>query len=109
MNWTKGRERIDELVRVGLLQRVPASAEAAQVLIDEARRHLASAEAIADNDPPGAYALTYDATRKAMAAVLAAQGLRATAAGGHVVLHDAAEAQFDPPLGHLFRPFNRMR
>lgn len=44
-----------------------------------------------------------------MAAVLEAQGLRATAAGGHVVLDDAAEAQFEPPLGHLFRPFNRMR
>lgn len=44
-----------------------------------------------------------------MAAVLEAQGLRATSAGGHVVLHDAATAQFEPPLGHLFRPFNRMR
>ncbi|WP_211675632.1 hypothetical protein [Ornithinibacter aureus] len=47
--------------------------------------------------------------RKALAAVLEAQGLRATATGGHVVLQDAMEAQFEPPLGHLFKPFNRMR
>lgn len=44
-----------------------------------------------------------------MAAVIAAQGLRATSAGGHVVLYDAAIAQFEPPLGHLIRPYNRMR
>ncbi len=25
------------------------------------------------------------------------------------MLHDAAQAQFEPPLGHLYRPFNRMR
>ncbi len=109
MTWSKGKDRIDELVRRGLLQRVPASREAAQVMIAQARRHLASAEMIVDTDPQGAYALTYDAARKAMAAVFEAQGLRATAAGGHIVLHDAAEAQFEPPLGHLFRPFNRMR
>ena len=109
MSWDKGRDRIDELVKNGLLQRVPASKEAARHLLEEARRHLRSAEMIADGDPQGAYVLTYDAARKAMAAVFEAQGLRATTAGGHVVLHDAADAQFEPPLGHLFRPFNRMR
>lgn len=109
MSWNKGRDRIDALVANGQLQRVPASREAARILIAEARRHLASAEKIADDDPQGAYALAYDAARKAMAAVFEAQGLRATSAGGHIVLHDAAEAQFEPPLGHLFRPFNRMR
>lgn len=109
MGWDKGGEVIGELVRQGLLQRVPASTEAARLLIQEARRHLSSAERIAEDDPQGAYVLAYDAARKAMAAVYEAQGLRATAKGGHVVLHDAATAQFEPPLGHLFRPFNRMR
>ncbi len=109
MSWTKGSDRIDYLVAEGKLQRVPASKELALALIADGRRHLTSAERIADDDPQGAYALAYDAARKAMAAVYEAQGLRATAAGGHVVLHDAAEAQFEPPLGHLFKPFNRMR
>lgn len=109
MTWDKGSDEIDRLVNGGLLQQVTPSTEAAKVLIAEARRHLASAERIADDDPQGAYVLAYDATRKAMAAVYEAQGLRATARGGHVVLHDAALAQFEPPLGHLFRPFNRMR
>lgn len=105
----RGRAEIDKLVQENFLQRVPASKEAASNLIAEARRHLVSAERIADDDPQGGYALAYDAARKAMAAVLEAQGLRATARGGHVVLHDAAVAQFEPPLGHVFRPFNRMR
>jgi len=109
MSWAKGQDRIDGLVRAGFLQRVPASKRQALVLIADARRHLVSAETIAGTDPQGAYSLAYDAARKAMAAVYEAQGLRATSAGGHVVLHDAADAQFEPPLGHLFRPFNRMR
>ena len=94
MSWDKGKDRIDELVTIGRLQRVPASKAAARNLIAQARRHLGSAEEIADADPQGAYALTYDAARKAMAAVLEAQGLRATASGGHVVLYEAAEAQW---------------
>lgn len=109
MSWAKGQDRIDGFVRAGYLQRVPASKRQALALIADARRHLVSAETIAGTDPQGAYSLAYDAARKAMAAVYEAQGLRATSAGGHVVLHDAADAQFEPPLGHLFRPFNRMR
>jgi hypothetical protein len=53
--------------------------------------------------------LLYDAARKAIVSILAAQGLRATSRGGHIVLFDAAMAQLDPPLGKLIRPFNRLR
>lgn len=109
MTWTKGTDQIDDLVASGRLQRVPASIRVANKILDDARRHLLSAEQIAELDPPGAYALAYDAARKALVAVLEAQGLRATVSGGHVVLQEAMEAQFEPPLGHLFRPFNRMR
>lgn len=107
--WPKGRDVIDDLVADKRMQRITPSASVARLMVEEARRHLRSADAIADTDPGGAYALVYDAARKGMAAVFEAQGLRATALGGHVVLHDAAAAQFDPPLGHLFRPFNRLR
>lgn len=109
MSWDKGAAEIAEMVADGWLQEVPASVEGAHLLLAEARRHLTSAELLADPDPQGAYSLLYDAARKGLAAVLQAQGLRATAKGGHVVLQDAMRAQFDPPLGHLFRPFGRMR
>lgn len=109
MTWTKGVEQINDLVASARLQRVPASVEVANRILDDARRHLSSALRIAEMDPQGAYALAYDAARKALVAVLEAQGLRATASGGHIVLQEAMEAQFEPPLGHLFRPFHRMR
>jgi uncharacterized protein (UPF0332 family) len=109
MTWEKGRETIQELINSGELEIVQASTEQAEVMLDDARRHLVSAKAIAEPDPLGAYVLTYDAARKSIASILEAQGLRATSKGGHVVLFDAAMAQFHPTLGHLIRPFNRMR
>lgn len=109
MSWDKGSATIEALIDAGMLQRVTASTQQAQVMLDDASRHLASVAVIADSDPLGAYVLTYDAGRKAMASILEAQGLRATVKGGHIVLFDVAMAQFDPPLGKLIRPFNRMR
>jgi hypothetical protein len=93
----------------GEVQRVPASRDAADRLIHQARTHLSSAKAVRDADPDGAYVLTYDAARKALAAILENQGLRASSRGGHVALLEAVQAQLDPPLGRTLRPFNRMR
>ncbi|WP_395295028.1 HEPN domain-containing protein [Kitasatospora hibisci] len=62
-----------------------------------------------DIDPVGAYSLAYDAARKALAAVLVNQGLRATSRGGHVAVYETVKAQLDPPLGSILRPFSRMR
>ena len=42
----------------------------------------------------GAYQPPYDALRKAAAALLAVQGLRATSRGGHIAIQDAVRAQF---------------
>ncbi|TDD49078.1 hypothetical protein E1263_32545 [Kribbella antibiotica] len=109
MTWDKGSGAIQFLLSEGRLERVTASLEQAEILVADARRHLVSASLISEADPLGAYVLTYDAARKSIAGILEAQGLRATAKGGHVVLFDAAMAQFDPPLGKLIRPFNRMR
>lgn len=81
MTWAKGQDIIDELVGLRRLQRVTASRESAERLLDDARRHLVSAHVLATDDPQGAYTLVYDAARKALAAVLEAQGLRATATG----------------------------
>ncbi|WP_206504216.1 hypothetical protein [Streptomyces chrestomyceticus] len=74
-----------------------------------ARTHVGSARQLAATDPEGAYTLAYDAARRALAAVLQNQGLRATSRGGHTVIYEAVRAQLDPPLGSILRPFNRMR
>lgn len=93
----------------GELQRVPASREHADNLLDQANQHLASARTVVESDPEGAYAMGYDASRKALAAILENEGLRATSRGGHIAIYRAVQAQLDPPLGPTLRPFDRMR
>jgi hypothetical protein len=109
MRWQQGRETLDGMIERGELERVPASRDHADLLLSQARQHLASANAIAGSDPAGAYQLLYDAARKALAAVLANQGIRATSRGGHIAVREAVSAQLDPPLGAVLRPFDRLR
>ena len=109
MKWDQGRAVIDRMLADSELQRVPASREQADRLIDQARAHLSSAADICDQDPPGGYALLYDGARKALAAVLENQGLRPTTRGGHLAVYEAIRAQLDPPTGKILQPFDRMR
>jgi hypothetical protein len=109
VKWEQGREAVESLLARGELERVPASRDHADVLLSQARQHLASAKAVAVPDPAGAYQLLYDAARKALAAVLENQGLRATSRGGHIAVREAVSAQLDPPLGGILRPFDRLR
>lgn len=109
MKWDQGRTVIDRMLADSELQRVPASREQADRLIEQAEVHLSSAADICDQDPPGGYALLYDAARKALAAVLENQGLRPTTRGGHLAIYEATRAQLDPPMGKILRPFDRMR
>jgi hypothetical protein len=109
MRWDQGREVIDRMLAASELQRVPASREHADRLILQARKHLASADEIGDEDPAGGYTLVYDAARKALTAVLENQGLRPTTRGGHLAVYGATRAQLDPPMGQVLRPFDRMR
>jgi hypothetical protein len=109
MRWDQGRAVIDRMLTSQELQRVPASREHADRLISQARMHLDSAVEICGQDPPGGYALVYDAARKALTGVLENQGLRPTTRGGHLATYEAVRAQLDPPMGKLLRPFDRMR
>ncbi len=93
----------------GQLERVPPSRQHADTLLGQAERHLELARQGARTDPTGAYQLLYDASRKALAAILENQGLRATSRGGHLAVLDAVTAQLDPPLGRTLRSFDRMR
>ena len=109
MRWEQGRAALEGMIARSELERVPASRDHADVLLRQARRHLDSARAIAVADAVGAYQLLYDAARKALAAVLENQGLRATSRGGHIAVREAVSAQLDPPLGAVLRPFDRLR
>jgi hypothetical protein len=109
VKWDQGRSVIDRMLNDTELQRVPPSRDQADRLIAQAKTHTSSAVAICDEDPPGAYALVYDAARNALTAVLENQGLRPTTRGGHLAAYEAVRAQLDPPLGKVLRPFDRMR
>jgi len=111
MTWKRGAETIARLLAAKELEYVEPSTQQAERLLDEAQRHVASAERIVDDDPNGAYQLAYDALRKVGAALLAAQGLRATSTGGHVALQDAIRDQFGNviPTFDRFARFRRAR
>ena len=72
---------VEDLVREGLLDRVRPDIARSRELLADAQTHLTSAELIAHGgrDLKGAYALLYDAARKAVAAHMLANGLRSKA------------------------------
>jgi len=111
VKWQQGRETIQNMIKNGQLERVPPSRDHAEKLLAQARAHLrlAATGDAPEIDPVGAYQLVYDAARKALAAILENQGLRATSRGGHIAVLDALKAQLDPPMGAVLRPFDRMR
>lgn len=110
MTWQRGREEVQRLLAGAELEEVPADQEGAAALIDTARRHVRSARTIATDDPAGAFQAAYDALRKSAAALLSAQGLRATSRGGHLAVRDSVKAQFGGSGGtSAFAAFDRMR
>lgn len=109
-SWPTGVEAIKALIAAGNLQNVAPSLDSARGFLAQAAGHLDSAQRLAGTDPTGAYTLLYDAARKSLAAVLQAQGLRATSKGGHYAIQEAIAAQFTkPPPRDAFRPFGRLR
>lgn len=103
---------LESLVREGRIERVEADPDAARGRLEEAERHLASASAIADADPEGAYALLYDAARKAIDAHMQANGYRVSK--GRLGAHEATGLYAlavlgSGPQGEHVRHFDRMR
>jgi len=109
LRWAQGREVIDELLAHGGLEKVPANRDLAHSYLEQAAAHLRTSAAAGGSDPIGEFQLAYDAARKASASLLIVQGLRPTSRGGHIALHQAVMAQFEPPLGAIFREFAWMR
>lgn len=110
MSWERGRAEMDRLLGDGEVQRVTPSDEVAARLMADAEAHIRLASKGVTDDPAGVLQLSYDAARKASAALLAVQGLRATTRGGHIALIDAVRAQFNDHGGmEVFGRLGRLR
>lgn len=97
---------VGDLIAEGAVERVPVDLETAGLWLDAAERHLVGAQRIAGVDPEGAYSLLYDAARKAVAAVMLSEGLRARAVpGSHRAVAEYARriARSAPSRDHLRR------
>ena len=77
MSWQRGHAEIRRLIADGELEQVAPSTEVAGRLVADADAHIGLASKGTADDPAGALQLSYDAARKAAAALLAVQGLRA--------------------------------
>lgn len=75
--------QLDDLVTAGVVERVAADRETARVELEQARLHVESAAEIADRDPVAAFALAYDAIRKAFSAHMRDRGYRIPKGKGH--------------------------
>lgn len=107
--WPVGEAELENLIDGGEIEMVEPSREHAELLMRQAERHLASVPGLLPDDPPGAFAVLYDAARKSMGAVLAQQGLRATSKSGHRATQEAIEAQLGPNASKIVRPFRSLR
>lgn len=107
--WPVGEAEVQNLIDQGEIEEVAPSEEHAELLMRQAKTHLASAPALLPDDPPGAFAVLYDAARKSLGAVLAKQGLRATSRNGHRATQEAIEAQLGPNAGRVVRRFRSLR
>jgi hypothetical protein len=75
-------EAVEQLVSEGVLERVTADRSAARRDLEAAAAHLVSVRSRAAHDPVGAFALAYEAMRKAVVAHMRAAGLRVKSRGG---------------------------
>jgi hypothetical protein len=104
-----GVAEVENLIDQGEIEGVVPSPDHGDLLLRQAETHLASVPALLPADPPGAFALLYDAARKTMGAVLARQGLRATSKSGHRATQEAIEAQLGANARMVVRPFRALR
>lgn len=103
-------ELVGELLERGVLRQAEPDPAAARRLLATARRHLESAEQIAE-DETAALAIAYEAARKAIAAHLRANGLRVRGSvGAHARTGAYGVAAFDDPrVAEHFRAFDDVR
>lgn len=110
LGWRPDAPATGFLLDRGQIERVRSNPEHAKAVLADARRHLNSAAMLAETDDVAAAFVTADdAARKALAAMLAVQGLRARGGdGGHRVLGELMQAQL-PDHRRALREFDWMR
>ena len=92
-NWLR------EAVALGDLERVTPNMAAAGERINDARRHIRSARAIAEDDTTLAITACHDAIRKAVTAHMTAAGYRARRGdGAHRIVLAYARSQLSPTI-----------
>lgn len=77
------QDELDELVAEGVIEQVAADPETARIELEQARLHVESAAEIAERDPVAAFAIGYNAIRKALSAHMRSRGYRVTKGKGH--------------------------
>lgn len=77
------QEELDALVAEGVIEPVAPDPETARIELEQARLHVESAAEIAERDPVAAFAIGYDAIRKALSAHMRGSGYRVTKGKGH--------------------------
>jgi hypothetical protein len=102
---------VSELVAQGLIEAIRKDPTGARRLVEEAERRVASAAAIAKTDPDGAYALLWDATRKAIVSHMVSAGFRAKhdRPGAHRAVVLYAEITLPEYVGEHVDHLDRMR
>jgi HEPN domain-containing protein len=110
LGWLPGAPATGFLLDRGQIERVEPNPAHARAILAQARMHLSSARILAATEDVGAAFVTaYDAARKALSAMLAAQGLRTRGGdGGHRVLSELIQAQLPQHKGTV-REFDWMR
>lgn len=78
-----GERELQRLLSGGGLERVTPDTETARQEVEAARRHVESAHTIAEADPTAAFAIGYDAMRKAISAHMRASGVRVKKGPAH--------------------------
>lgn len=105
MTWQRGLGEVENLVNQGSLDHVSGAAADGSALLESAANLLESASRELSSNPEASFLLSYDAARKACAALLAQQGLRTRSGGHHVTTEQVVRAQFGGP----FDAFGSMR
>jgi hypothetical protein len=105
------QEELDELIAEGAIEAVAADPETARIELAQARLHVESAAEIAERDPVAAFAIGYDAIRKALSAHMRSRGYRVTKGKGHHARTGryAHAAIDDPRLEEHLEAFDELR
>lgn len=110
LGWVPDAPATGFLLGRGQIERVEPNPGHARTILAQARMHLSSARILSGtDDTAAAFVTAYDAARKSISAMLAAQGLRARGGdGGHRVLGELMQGQLPQHRGTL-REFDWMR